>query len=182
MAMTIAMPIPQPTSADPAWGTSSMATVATTSSTEAAATTPLMVVPAMISVNGGNGNDLLQGGFNRDTLNGGNGNDSLYAYTAANIGGSGVGDVLNGDSGNDFIYGSGGNDTADGGNGDDYIRRQWQRPPPGGLQPRHPQRWQWQRQSLCLYRSQHQRIQRGGRPQWRQRQRLHLRKRRQRHR
>ena len=73
-------------------------------------------------VNGGNGNDLLQGGFNRDTLNGGNGNDRLYAYTAANIGGSGVGDVLNGDSGNDFIYGSGGNDTLNGGSGNDNLQ------------------------------------------------------------
>ncbi|WP_152564209.1 beta strand repeat-containing protein [Neorhizobium vignae] len=68
---------------------------------------------------GTDGNDviLLAAGSTADggpiTLEGGNGNDIL--------GGSNSADIINGGDGNDLISGLGGNDTLTGGNGDDVI-------------------------------------------------------------
>jgi Ca2+-binding RTX toxin-like protein len=66
------------------------------------------------SLNGLDGDDLLQGGGGTDSLNGGNGHDELR--------GNGGGDSLNGGAGNDTLNGGGGNDTMSGGAGNDtYI-------------------------------------------------------------
>lgn len=65
-------------------------------------------------LNGGNGKDDLRGGGGNDTLNGGNGNDKLD-------GGDGD-DVLNGGNGNDSLAGSAGNDTLNGGAQHDKIK------------------------------------------------------------
>jgi Ca2+-binding RTX toxin-like protein len=66
-----------------------------------------------LTVDGGDGNDLLIGGEGNDTLLGGSGNDIL-------IGGLGD-DTLDGGDGNDFLFGNAGNDTLLGGNGDDIL-------------------------------------------------------------
>jgi len=65
----------------------------------------------MAILNGGNGNDTLIGGDDKDTLNGGAGNDTL-------IGGGGN-DTLNGGDGDDTLFGGGGDDTVIGGKGTD---------------------------------------------------------------
>jgi VCBS repeat-containing protein len=65
------------------------------------------------SLSGGNGNDAVYGLDGHDSLSGGNGNDSLY-------GGAGS-DVLHGDNGNDLLDGGTGNDVLDGGNGNDTL-------------------------------------------------------------
>ncbi len=62
---------------------------------------------------GGDGNDLLVGGFASDEIDGGNGTDRIW-------GGLGN-DFLFGGSGNDFIYGREGSDVLIGGAGDDYL-------------------------------------------------------------
>ena len=64
-------------------------------------------------LDGGNGSDVIEGGFGKDTLNGGAGNDTLD-------GGFGR-DLLNGDDGNDFLIGGFGRDTLNGGAGDDIL-------------------------------------------------------------
>lgn len=84
-----------------------------------------------ISVNGGNGNDVLIGSELVDTLNGGNGNDTLLGLGADDslIGGSNddvlIGgadnDQLNGGSGNDTLSGEAGSDLCLGGAGADKI-------------------------------------------------------------
>ena len=65
-------------------------------------------------VNGGDGNDWLNGGAEADTFDGGPGNDTL-------LGDSGH-DVLVGGTGNDLIEGEGGEDTLRGGDGNDTLR------------------------------------------------------------
>ena len=64
-------------------------------------------------INGLGGNDILNGLGTNDTLNGGLGNDTLN--------GNGGNDTLNGDAGNDTINGGTGNDTINGGTGNDTI-------------------------------------------------------------
>ncbi len=76
-----------------------------------------------VLLDGGDGNDVLIGGYKDDTLNGGNGNDTLY--------GGGGSDDLNGEEGDDTLNGCGnidttigtdGSDSLDGGNGNDtYV-------------------------------------------------------------
>lgn len=64
-------------------------------------------------INGGAGNDFIDGGDGADRLSGGIGNDEIDG---------GVGsDIINGGDGNDTIYGGAGKDTINGGNGDDLI-------------------------------------------------------------
>jgi Ca2+-binding RTX toxin-like protein len=55
-----------------------------------------------VTINGGDGNDILNGGSGNDSLLGGNGNDQLN--------GGGGDDVLNGGAGNDTELGGAGND------------------------------------------------------------------------
>lgn len=64
-------------------------------------------------LNGGNGDDYLQGNSKNDTLNGGVGNDMLNGL-AGN-------DILNGAAGNDELSGGDGNDTLSGGAGNDIL-------------------------------------------------------------
>lgn len=64
-------------------------------------------------IHGGDGHDLLVGGFASDEIDGGAGVDRIWG---------GVGDdFLNGGSGNDFLYGREGNDILVGGTGNDYL-------------------------------------------------------------
>lgn len=62
---------------------------------------------------GTNGNDILVGGDEGNTINGGSGNDII-------TGGKGT-DVLNGGSGNDIMVGEDGNDLLTGGKGEDLF-------------------------------------------------------------
>ncbi len=83
------------------------------------------------SVDGGDGNDLLNGGVGTDSLFGGIGNDQLYGGNGNDglyggegndslFGGNGD-DVLSGDNGNDRLFGNDGIDWLYGGSGDDYL-------------------------------------------------------------
>lgn len=62
---------------------------------------------------GGSGNDIIYGGNGNDTLYGGVGNDTIHGQNGH--------DVLNGGSGNDKIVGGLGNDQTNGEEGDDEI-------------------------------------------------------------
>jgi Ca2+-binding RTX toxin-like protein len=64
-------------------------------------------------LNGGGGNDWIEGNKGNDTLNGGDGNDVL-------LGDEGD-DILNGGAGDDFLSGDVGADTLDGGAGIDML-------------------------------------------------------------
>jgi len=66
------------------------------------------------TINGGDGDDRIIGGLGVDTINGGRGRDHLF--------GNAGGDVINGDGDNDEIDGGIGDDTLDGGQGADVIR------------------------------------------------------------
>jgi len=77
-------------------------------------------------VNGGGGNDTINGGSsldgNNDTLNGGDGIDTIKGYAGRDIidGGNGA-DVIDGGSGNDTITGGRGQDDMTGGTGSDTF-------------------------------------------------------------
>lgn len=86
---------------------------------------------AGVTLNGGNGNDALNGTSGADYLSGGNGKDVLYGFGDADIilGGNGA-DILDGGRGDDRLIGGNdddilrgglGNDFLDGGNGDDRL-------------------------------------------------------------
>ncbi|MBD2500053.1 choice-of-anchor I family protein [Anabaena azotica] len=66
-----------------------------------------------ITLNGGNGQDTLNGKSGNDTINGGNGDDVLY--------GNRGNDTLIGGNGNDVIWGGAGADSLNGGNGNDTL-------------------------------------------------------------
>jgi Ca2+-binding RTX toxin-like protein len=66
-----------------------------------------------VTLDGGDGNDLLIGGGGNDILIGGNGNDLLK-------GGDGF-DSLSGDAGDDYLYGEGNSDDLRGGDGSDTL-------------------------------------------------------------
>ena len=69
-------------------------------------------VTQTMTIDGGDGNDLLTGGGGRNVIFGGNGNDVLY--------GAGGDDLLFGGAGNDDLYGGDGNDMLVGGDGNDF--------------------------------------------------------------
>ncbi|MEX0951403.1 MAG: putative Ig domain-containing protein [Gammaproteobacteria bacterium] len=74
------------------------------------------------TINGGNGNDRLAGGTGDDALEGGNGRDILYGGTGNDhLSGSNSNDELFGGAGNDLLYGGNGNDLLDGGDGNDFL-------------------------------------------------------------
>jgi Ca2+-binding RTX toxin-like protein len=64
-------------------------------------------------LNGGAGDDFVEGANNADILTGGDGNDKVY--------GLGGDDNISGGTGNDSLYGGNGNDIIDGGDGSDYV-------------------------------------------------------------
>ncbi len=70
-------------------------------------------VTANVTIDGGDGNDLLVGGGGNDVLIGGSGSDFLY--------GGGGNDVLLGGVGNDQLFGGAGNDSLVGGEGIDIV-------------------------------------------------------------
>ena len=74
-------------------------------------------------INAGDGNDTIRGGSGNDTLDGGLGNDGLSGAVGNDllIGGEGD-DTIYGGSGNDTILGAGGADTILGGAGIDSVR------------------------------------------------------------
>jgi Ca2+-binding RTX toxin-like protein len=71
------------------------------------------VAIAGVSIDGGDGNDVLWGNSGDDTINGGAGNDQID-------GGPGN-DTINGGTGDDIIYGGDGNDNLTGGTGSDIL-------------------------------------------------------------
>ncbi|OKH52150.1 hypothetical protein NIES2101_16075 [Calothrix sp. HK-06] len=88
-------------------------------------------IEAGLTLNGGNGQDTLNGKGGNDTIDGGNGNDILYGNRGNDTllgangddilwGGAGV-DLLNGANGNDTLIGGLGNDTLTGGRGNDKF-------------------------------------------------------------
>ncbi len=64
-------------------------------------------------LDGGAGNDFVEGANNADILRGGDGDDEVY--------GLGGDDNITGGDGDDGLYGGDGNDLIDGGNGNDYA-------------------------------------------------------------
>ena len=66
-----------------------------------------------LTLEGGAGEDRIQGGAGADVMRGGDGRDYLE-------GGAGN-DTLDGGRGDDIVYGGQGNDTLSGGRGDDYL-------------------------------------------------------------
>lgn len=70
-----------------------------------------VLVKAMI--NGGAGNDRIQGGGGDDTIRGDKGNDRLH-------GGGGI-DTLSGGAGNDWVWGDDGDDVVHGDVGNDHV-------------------------------------------------------------
>jgi Ca2+-binding RTX toxin-like protein len=69
--------------------------------------------PVVSSVSGGDGNDILVGGPQRDSLRGDAGDDQ--------VAGAGGRDNLDGDVGNDILTGGPGRDSLDGGLGNDLV-------------------------------------------------------------
>jgi VCBS repeat-containing protein len=75
-----------------------------------------------VVLNGGSGNDALEGGKGNDILNGGSGNDELDGGKGNDILNGGAGnDELDGGKGDDTLNGGAGNDELDGGKGDDIA-------------------------------------------------------------
>ena len=70
-------------------------------------------VRSPLTLNGGDGNDVLVGGSNNDVLNGDADNDVLDGFLGD--------DILIGGDGDDLLFGDSGNDTLDGGLGNDII-------------------------------------------------------------
>jgi predicted extracellular nuclease len=75
-----------------------------------------------VTINAGNGNDVVNGTGGEDTLYGGNGNDLVYGLDGHDyLSGGNGNDNLYGGNGNDQLYGENGNDVLDGGNGNDVL-------------------------------------------------------------
>jgi Ca2+-binding RTX toxin-like protein len=79
-------------------------------------------VTTQMTIDGGNGNDLLTGGGGRNVILGGVGYDILHGASGDDVmlGGAGNDDIFGG-SGNDVLVGGDGNDILDGGTGRDVI-------------------------------------------------------------
>ena len=77
---------------------------------------------ARVAIDGGEGDDILDGDHTTDYIFGGSGNDTISGGSRADflLGGSGN-DSIDGGWGSDLIRGGSGNDTIDGGYGDDVI-------------------------------------------------------------
>ena len=75
-----------------------------------------------LALNGGDGNDSITGSLGDDTIDGGDGNDTLIGGTGNDtlIGGTGS-DRINGGAGNDRELGGDGSDTVVGGDGNDTL-------------------------------------------------------------
>ena len=73
-------------------------------------------------VEGGNGNDVINGGGGAETLEGGDGNDLVAGGAGADVlrGGDGQ-DSLDGENGADTLLGGSGSDRLDGGADDDWL-------------------------------------------------------------
>jgi Ca2+-binding RTX toxin-like protein len=71
-------------------------------------------VALAVSKTGGDGDNVIKGTPQRDSLSGGGGDDRLYGYGAK--------DRLYGDSGNDRAFGGGGPDQIYSGQGSDRVR------------------------------------------------------------
>lgn len=77
---------------------------------------------SLVSLNGGAGNDTINGGADGDNINGGDGDDVLSGGAMGDIIDGGAGnDVINGEDGNDTLMGNIGNDTISGGDEDDSL-------------------------------------------------------------
>lgn len=98
----------------PAAGQFGTATITVTVNDGTTTTSTTFSVAVGRNLNGGNGNDVLNGTDGNDRLDGGNGSDTLN--------GGGGNDTLNGGNGNDTLNGGDGNDTLNGGNGNDVLR------------------------------------------------------------
>ncbi|MEP2118403.1 calcium-binding protein, partial [Bauldia litoralis] len=73
-------------------------------------------------LSGDAGNDALDGGAGADLMDGGAGNDTLNGGSNGdNLGGGSGNDILNGNGGADIVDGGAGNDTIQGGSGRDTI-------------------------------------------------------------
>jgi uncharacterized delta-60 repeat protein len=79
-------------------------------------------VTTLMTIDGGNGNDLLTGGGGRNVIQGGMGHDVLHGASGDDVllGGGGNDDIFGG-SGNDVLVGGDGNDILNGGTGRDVI-------------------------------------------------------------
>jgi Ca2+-binding RTX toxin-like protein len=86
--------------------------IRTRSGSDLVVTSPNVTIT--MSIDGGDGNDMLAGGGGRNVILGGAGNDILF--------GDGGDDVLLGGAGNDDLIGAGGNDVLVGGDGNDILR------------------------------------------------------------
>lgn len=74
-------------------------------------------------INGTSGNDVLNGGSDKDSISGNDGNDTIHGYGGNDQIDGWIGDnTLYGDDGNDYLTVKGGNDFLYGGNGDDELR------------------------------------------------------------
>ena len=75
-----------------------------------------------LTIDGGDGNDLIRSGSGNDNLSGGSGNDRILGGRGNDVinGGAG-GDRLRGQGGNDSLNGGDDNDTLIGGRGDDLL-------------------------------------------------------------
>ncbi|MGX8882108.1 putative Ig domain-containing protein [Methylovorus sp. SPW-M1] len=83
------------------------------------------------TVDGGDGNDMIQGSSGSDYIQGGDGDDAIISLESVDFVWGGAGndsidtgkddDYLDGGDGNDLLAGNYGNDVIYGGNGNDYI-------------------------------------------------------------
>ena len=74
-------------------------------------------------IDGGDGDDFIEGGRGGDYLAGGKGNDVIYGLDGGDIISGGEGrDYIDGGSGGDTIYAGAGNDIIFGGAGDDTVK------------------------------------------------------------
>lgn len=81
-----------------------------------------IILPDGLFLEGGIGNDVLNGAARADTLIGSDGDDTLSGLDGNDqLRGDLGADLLNGNDGEDFLQGGQGNDTAIGGQGDDTI-------------------------------------------------------------